>query len=315
MATTYPPPPASVEGDYETIHRFLKSPAQIARRLQRLSDRRYISDFLLTQRLRVEGGAVRYESGEELGTNAAPRAVAPGGEYPLVTIGGGASNLASTDKWGQDALVTDESIKRQRMNPVNRAFTKLVNQNVMTVDALSMSAIASAMVTHGATREATAPWNQESTSAEQILRDVLLARADLVTLEMGLDADAVVLDDEIYAWVKAKFIAAGYLPREAGNPVNTNSTIQVEGLTWAPTSHGFSGQVGVFDRSQLGGMADEDLGGPGYAKATEAGAPGVEVKSIRDDDNDQYKVRARRVTVPVVLEPLAGRLITAVRAG
>jgi hypothetical protein len=50
-------------------------------------------------------------------------------------------------------------------------------------------------------------------------------------------------------------------------------------------------------------MADEKLGGPGYASA---GDFGVEVKSIRDDDAEGYKLRGRRVTVPVVTEPLAG---------
>jgi hypothetical protein len=64
----------------------------------------------------------------------------------------------------------------------------------------------------------------------------------------------------------------------------------------------------VLDSSQLGGMADEDLGGPGYVRA---GGVGVETKSIRDDDNDQNRIRARRVTVPIVLEPTAGRFIAA----
>ena len=56
-------------------------------------------------------------------------------------------------------------------------------------------------------------------------------------------------------------------------------------------------------------MADEDLGGPGYVKA---GGIGTEVKTIRDDENDQYRVRARRVTVPVVVEPAAARFIAAI---
>jgi hypothetical protein len=65
----------------------------------------------------------------------------------------------------------------------------------------------------------------------------------------------------------------------------------------------------VADSKQLGGMADEDLGGPGYVKVN---GVGVEVKTIRDDENDQYRVRARRVTVPVVVEPAAARFIAAI---
>jgi hypothetical protein len=61
------------------------------------------------------------------------------------------------------------------------------------------------------------------------------------------------------------------------------------------------------DREQLGGMADEDLGSPEFSSAS---AFNVEVSSIRKGDLDKYVLRARRVVVPVVTEPLAGVTIT-----
>jgi hypothetical protein len=57
-------------------------------------------------------------------------------------------------------------------------------------------------------------------------------------------------------------------------------------------------------------MADEDLGGPGYVKASGDGVAPVQVKTIRDDDNDQTGPRPPRHVVPVVVEPAAGRKIT-----
>ena len=59
------------------------------------------------------------------------------------------------------------------------------------------------------------------------------------------------------------------------------------------------------DTEQLGGMADEDLQSPGYSKVD---GVGVEVKVSRlngADDRDGYRARARRVTVPVILESAA----------
>jgi hypothetical protein len=38
----------------------------------------------------------------------------------------------------------------------------------------------------------------------------------------------------------------------------------------------------------------------------------VEAKTIRDDEDDQWRLRMRRVTVPIVVEPAAGRKITSV---
>lgn len=313
MAVTYPPAAPTVQGDSITIHKTLQSPATVAKRLQQLTDRRYIADFILPERLAVAGGALTYESGEPIGTRENPRAVAPGAEYPLVNVSGGTPSLAKTTKWGQDVLVTDEAIKRLRVTPVNRALVQLANQNVMHIDSVSMSAVTSAVQTAGSTHAAAAFW--ANATAEQILLDVLTTVAKMRQLELGIDPTAVVLDDLLFATVQAKFIGAGYLPREGpDNPVISGAFPRVQGLTWVSTPHGVANAPMVVDREQLGGMADEDLGSPGYARATADGQAGVEVKSIREDAEDRYRLRARRVTVPVVLEPLAGRLITGTAA-
>ncbi len=62
----------------------------------------------------------------------------------------------------------------------------------------------------------------------------------------------------------------------------------------------------MLDSTILGGMADEQLGGPGYVGMV----GGVEGKSIRDDNNDGWRLRCRRVTVPVVQEPAAAWKVT-----
>ena len=64
----------------------------------------------------------------------------------------------------------------------------------------------------------------------------------------------------------------------------------------------------VLDSTQLGGMADETDGAPGYAVSDLA----VQVKSIRRDDLDAWDLQGRRKTVPVVQEPGAGYEITGV---
>ncbi|WP_238148802.1 hypothetical protein [Serinicoccus sediminis] len=308
MSLSYPVPAAPATGDAALAHRILKSPPTVAQRVQDLSLRRYIADLLLSERLEAVGGAIVYESGEEVGTGEAPRAVAPGASYPLVSVGEGVANLAKTTKWGQDMPITDESIARRKMSPVNRAFTRLVNQNVMHVDSIAMSVITTAA---GTSTPVSARWTDDATDAEQILKDVLRARARAQRRELGINLNVAALDPMVYAEVKAKFIAAGYVPREGGNPLSTGDEdfLNVENIVWTATPHGVPGAVVLADNELLGGMADEDLQSPGYARAT-GDAAGVEVKSIRDEDNDRYKVRARRVTVPVVLEPYAAEILT-----
>ncbi len=304
MPYTYPPAAPSLSGDVVTINRFLQSPASIARRLRSILEQRYIADALLTGRFTVSGGSIQYETGETIFTAEDPRSVSPGGEYPLTTLGTGTASLAKTVKWGQDSLITDEAIKRQQMSPVNRALTKLANSNVKYVDSVAMAAISSAVT---ATAAAAADWS--TATAEQILTDALLAKANVVALDQGYDPDTIVVDDINHAYAMARFAAAGYFPREDGkSPVLTGEFPIIGGMRWLATTHTVGASVAlVADSTQLGGMADEELGGPGYAKID---GMAVEVKSIREDENDQFRLRARRVTVPVVVEPAAARKIT-----
>lgn len=305
MPITYPPAAPTLSGDTLTISRFLNSPTLIARRLRTLLENRYIADTLLSGRFRVSGGAVLYETGESIFADDDPRAVAPGAEYPLTTAGTGTSSLAKTVKWGEDALVTDEAVSRLQMDPVNRAMTKLTNQNVKYVDSIALSAIASAVT---ATAAAAASW--ATATATQILTDVALARANILALNQGYDPDTVAIDDVNFAYAMAKLSAAGFFPRENGaqNPIITAAFPELLSMRWLSTPNiPTAGVALVVDSQLLGGMADEDLGGPGYVSA---GGVGVQAKTIRDDENDQYRLRCRRVTVPVVVEPAAGRKIT-----
>ena len=310
MTTTYPPASPTISGDVQTINTFLQSPTRVARVLRSILLMRYIADTLLKGRFNVVGGAVQYETGETIFTADDPRAVAPGGEYPLTTVGTGTSSIAKTVKWGQDALITDEAIKRLGFDPVRRALLKLANQNVRHIDSVALSAIASAVT---GTQAAASTW--PTATATQILTDVLTAEAAIVNQNQGYNPDVVVVDPVSHAHALAKFAAAGYFSREnnGANPALTGEFPVIAGKLWLSTPNvPVAGRALLVDSDQLGGMADEDLGGPGYAPAADPGTAPVEVKTMRDDEDDQWRVRARRVTVPVVIEPAAGRWITGI---
>jgi len=303
MAYTYPPAGPTLSSDLTAaqVHYLLKSPGLIARRVRELSLYRYIADFLLTARYTAVGGAILYPNGESLFTNDDPEAIGPLGEYPLTTLDAGTLAMAKTVKWGRDVEVSDEAITRMLADPLNRALTKLVNTNVRFVDSVALGVIASKIT---ATKAAGAAW----TTGNQIISDVLLAKASTEELEDGFDLDTVVLRPTQYAKVMAALIAQNLLPRENGDVISTGDFPNVLGLTWTSSMHSPVTDPLLVDRQQLGGMADEQIESPGYARG--ADGTSVEVKSIREDHRDGYRVRARRVTVPVVVEPNAGLRIT-----
>jgi len=313
MPYTYPPAPPTLSGDVLSINRFLSNPTLVARRLRTLAEQRFISDALLTQRITAAGGSVLYETGETIYTDTAPSGVSPGAEYPRTTVSHGTASLAKTTKWGSDVEVTDEAISRQLINPVERAFEKLVNHMVKTVDSVAMSAINSAVTQNTA---CIAPWNG-SGSTPQILRDVVRAKANIDKLNQGYAPDTLVVDDTTYANFLSDAGIANLLPRETTtSPVQTGSYLVIAGLRVLVSPHvsggGTSSAIAlVLDSRALGAMADENLGGPGYVSTN---GVGVQAKTIRQDEADKWLLRSRRVTVPIVLEPAAAWKITGVAA-
>jgi hypothetical protein len=311
MGYTYPAPAPTISGDTVTVSRFLNDPTRVARALRTILQQRYIGDALLTGRFNVEGGAIQYETGESIFVVDDPRAVAPGAEYPLTQAATGAASIAKTRKYGEDIEVTDEAIKRQGFDPVQRALLKLANTNVRFIDGIALSAISSAVTQ---TTAAAAAWT--GATAAQIFKDVALAKANILALNQGYDPDTVVLSDIAWANALSAFVAAGFLSREnaAANPTLTGDFPVIDGMRWLPTPNLPTASTAlVLDSKILGGMADENLGGPGYATAP-VGPAGVEVKSFRQDAIDAWRLRCRRVTVPVVLEPAAAWKLTGVGA-
>lgn len=306
MPITYPPVAPTISGDLVSISRFLNSPTLLTRRLRTITENRFISDVLLTGRYQLQGGAVLFEQSESIYAVRPVESVDAGSEYPLSDVGTGAAAIAASQKWGQDALVTDEAIKRMQIDPVNRALTKLVNNLIKQVDSVALAAIASAVTQTAAATAAWAPGTASTNPAYDIMKAVAVIRG----LNQGYDPDTVVVDDTHYAQLLNNLTVLTALAREdKSNPVYTGALQVMAGLRILVSPNLPTASTAlVLDSTVLGGMADEDLGGPGYSGQ----AMGVQGKSIREDISDRWRLRARRVTVPVVIEPGAGFVITGI---
>lgn len=311
---TYPPRPAKVAADLETveIHRLLKSPTLISKRLADVLTGKFIADFLLPQRFNAEGGSILYETGEGVFPEGNPEVIQPGGEYPIVRMPGGALTAAHTSKRGYDAFVTDEAISRLGIDPVDRSLTKLANGMVRTIDTIAMEVLAAAATTTVAVA-ATSPATPDVdtgawSAAANVVKGVLSVKAFLAEKypEESFDFSTIVLKPTHFATVAGLLMASDMLPRESQNAVLSGVIQDPMGLTWVTSPYLTNSHPLIMDRDQIGGMANENIASPGYIQ----GESGLETKVMRDDDNDRYRLRARRVTVPVVLEPKAVAKIT-----
>lgn len=302
MAYSYPPSAPTFSGDYETISRFLNTPTLVARRAQDLTMNRFIADVLLTGRTDVSGGAITYEVEDESNYTLRPvTSVSPGGEYKLTGITATTPAVTKVTKWGQDTLVTDEAIKRQNFSAVEKGLGKLTNTLVKHVDSISLSLIASTVT---ATRAASAAWSSEGA---KILQDIMLAKAAVTSLNKGYDPNVLVVDDTTWAYIASNDkLAISRAREDSSNAVYTGNFGTLAGLQILPSPNlpGGSG-AWLVDTNALGGIADEDLGG-GYE------GDNVQTKSMREDANDRWRLRARRVCVPYVTDPGAAIKITGV---
>lgn len=304
---TFPPSPAVLNDPNVTASRFLQNPEFVARALRTFGDQRYRGTYLLSGRQDTSGGAVGYEQVEGIFADAAPEIVAPGGEYSLTTIGDGPAGLARVAKYGKDTLITDESIRRRKYDPISKGLLKLVNSAALLIDQAVVSVIASAVT---ANRAASAAWT--GTSAK-ILQDILRAKADIAALNLGYEANVLLVDDSTWAYLASDpTIAAAMAREDKSNPVYSGRFDVLAGLEIIPTpAANLPGGVGtnawVLDRNQLGFIATEDLQG-GYQQAGDL----VQSKTIREDLNDAWRVRVRANFVPVVTDPGAGFRISGV---
>ena len=182
----------------------------------------------------------------------------------------------------------------------------------------AMSAINSAVTQNTA---ASAVW---VSGTPNILRDVLKAQAQLLKLKIGLKPDTIWVDLDVFAAVcsdeKLMALFAKEMPGLSNSPVQAGlDSLYVKrtgGLTWVTSPVApITNAATVLDSTRLGEFVDELLPAPGYVRPTDSRGRAIgmtQVKTIRDDDNDRWRIRARRITVPVVTEPRAGWKITGV---
>lgn len=283
------------------LHLLLQSPQVIAKRVAALTDQRFISDYLLSGRYNAVGGGIFYETGEQIFAADSAEAVEPLAEYPLTVLTQGDIAAAKTTKWGLGTEFSDEKISREGQPLVDRGLTRLANQVIKNVDSVTMAVIASKITD----TYASAAWS----SVGAIVNAVLAAQAAREDLAIGINADVIALTGAQWAKVMGLFASAGVLPREDGNPlVNGRYPQQLLGYTWVTSPWLVGSDPLLVDRDQLGGMADEKLGSPGYVST---GNFGVETHVERIANGvDGYRAQARRVTVPVVTEAHAGVKIT-----
>ncbi|WP_194385178.1 hypothetical protein [Microbacterium luteum] len=280
----------------------LGSSAVVARALADIMEMSFIGDYLLQDRLDAAAGGVFYESIESAFAPTESEIVAPGAGYPKVVLPEGTIEAARAVTRGLTTDVTDKKLAERGGSVLSRALRILANTVIRDVDTVTMGVISSVVSSTFASPGGA--WD----SAGDVVRALTDIRTQRANLGLGIDLNTVVLSPSDYATLIGMFINDGALPREAQNPATTGGVpLNLYGYNWV-TSPFYTGSNPLFvDREMLGGMADQTGISPDW---TSYGEFGIEAQSDRKTGYDKWTVGARRITVPVVLEPNAGVQIT-----
>lgn len=318
MPIEFPPAAPTISGDILSISRFLNNSPLVLRALRTITDQMFIADKVLNGSVETESGSVIYEQNESIYADRPPQPVAPGGEYPITSIGTGPALTANTVNWGNDAEITDVAISRQKYPVLQRGFRKLANSHVQQIDSVALSAIASAVTQNTA---CLGSWAATDGSA-RILRDLMRATAKILGLKQGYAPDAVLVDLDTFANIVSDDKLQLLLPREypgvqtapVAEGLSSAFMKRIGGFTFITSPNlPTSGVATVFDSTVLGSFVDETIPAPGYVSGPDD-ANRMQVKVMREDKTDMWRIRARRIVVPIVQEPAAAWKITGVAA-
>lgn len=302
---TYPTNP-TLSGQKVTVEWLMNNPVFIFRTLRTLVQQRLIGDKLLTGRVDLTGsGSAVFGVSEGIFATRNSERVKGTAEYPLSDDDNGIPALAVVDKWGLGTEVDQGMIAHNRMDILRRKLVKLANRVAFDFDALVLSTISTAI-----TQESDAVADWATTATADPFLDIMLAGAVVDELNQGYATDTIALKPTEFARAVAAAKIIERMPREGDSTLLiTGRMIQVAGITFLKTTNMPSGVKRLLvDSVQLGSIATERLGGPGWAGDPEI--DGIESKVEPLNGRDGFLVQCRKVAVPMVQEPGAGVEIT-----
>jgi hypothetical protein len=297
---TYPLTPSQLANvSAAELVAFLKNPTLVARRFgEILQAQQFLGLFLLQKRFTITGGSIGVPINEVIRAARGAEIVAPGGEYKLTPMSAEEYEFYSAMKDGLATEVTDEQVGRLLRQPIDDAFTFLQTELVFSANEAALGAVASSVTN---TFAAGGAW----TTAKQIYKDALRAKARVRKQKLGYSLDTAVLPGELYAEVIPELLEI--LPKDSGQAL-TDEFPKIAGLTWIPDDGEDIADPMFLDRRRLGGIAREQIPTPEMHHI--GGDTGVEIGAIREPKADKTFLKARNVHVPIVTDPLAAFYVT-----
>jgi hypothetical protein len=291
--TTYPPGPPSIDAQGRiTVEQFLKNPTRVQSVIADLTAQRFLAERIFSAG-NAEGGAVVFDqvTASQLYTDRDVQAIEPGSEFPLVSSGETTPMVAAVTKWGGAAVLTDEAVRRDSRDVLQRELTKLRNTIVRKVDTVAIAALNAAPIVPLVGTDWDSP-----TTGDPIL-DLAKGRSMIDDADMGYTADVMLINPKQYVALMSLKAVRDSLPREstAGNPIVSGQLNGYMGFEWYVSNRVAVDTAYMLSSKMAGSLRDE---------------LGLYSRVVPQPERERTLVQAARVTVPIVTDPKAVVRIT-----
>lgn len=286
MPGPYPQDAPAVAGNKITVSAFLNNPPRVQRSIESLTVQRFVADLIFASGPQATGGSVIYDqlTSSELFTERDVQEIEPGSEFPILNTGEVSPLVAIARKYGGEVMLTDEAVRRDNRQLLNREMTRLRNTIIRKVDTLSMAALRAAPTL---TMTASGDW---TTAATDIISDLATAINMVTAQDLGYEApDTALINPAQELDLLRDADIRNALPRERTDvPIATGNLGRLMGLDFIVTNRVNAGEVFFLRRKIAGNVSDEV---PLYARP------------IRDERRETTFVHGARVAVPYVTDP------------
>lgn len=204
----HPLAPPSISGSVISVDTMLNQPTRITRMIADLTLQKLLIDKVFSYGGSVSGGAVVYDEAvlNELYTSSGRdvEEIAPGGEYPIVTVDRQVPKIASVAKYGGRVFITDEARDRNDESKFQNEIRSLSNTIVRKHNTIALAKLDAAIAAKSRTGS-TVSWvdvvtagSSASTAQAWPLKTFADARAQNEVDEMGVEFDLAILNPVDY---------------------------------------------------------------------------------------------------------------------
>ena len=297
-----PPPVPTISGSVLSVDAFLANPTRVTRVINDLTAQRFIADRMLGQGPNAPSGAIVYDqvTASDLYLSADVEEIRPGAAFPELTDTSPTPKVAAVAKYGGQITITREAINRNRTDVLARELTKLRNTVVRKVNAVAIAAATAAP------KQTAAGVDISASTAEQVIAMFATVKGLIDNLDMGYDADLVLLNPVQGDEMLSKSALVTLLQNDGpgsggGSPLRTGNLGRILDMDFQKSNDVAVGTLWVIASGALGGISQEE--GSGVLTNVYA--------TDRSGPKDQH-VQAWRPIVPYITDPKASVLVSGV---